>query len=47
MSDRPDDDRLDSKPPLLGSWRNLYGLLLVALASYIGIGAAVTWMYAP
>ena len=40
-------DRLDERPPLLGSWRALYAVVLLALASYITVGSALTWVYAP
>ena len=45
--ERDENDRLDARPPLLGSWRNLYTVVLLALASYIGLGSAITWWYAP
>jgi hypothetical protein len=32
----------DEPPPLLGSWRNLYGVLLVELAVLVGIFYALT-----
>jgi len=47
VTERPEGDRLDATPPLLGSWRNLYAVVLLALASYIGVGSAVTWWFAP
>ncbi len=45
--DRAVSDRLDARPPLLGSWRNLYAVALLALASYIGLGSLTTWIFAP
>jgi hypothetical protein len=46
-TDRAVSDRLDARPPLLGSWRNLYAVVLLALASYIGLGSLTTWIFAP
>lgn len=36
-------DRLDSRPPLLGTWRNLYVVLVVELAALVAGFAALTW----
>jgi hypothetical protein len=33
----------EEAPPLLGSWRNLYLLLLVELAALVAGFAALTW----
>jgi len=42
MSDDP--DRLDAPPPLLGSWRNLYALVLGALAAQIALYSWLSWV---
>ncbi len=36
-------DPPDAPPPLLGSWRNLYVVLLVELAALVAGFAALTW----
>lgn len=33
----------EEPPPILGSWRRLYGVLLVELAALVGLFAALTW----
>lgn len=38
---------LEGKPPVLGSWRRLYAVVIGALVLYIAVGALVTWVYAP
>ena len=42
MARPPARDVLPEAPPLLGSWRNLYVLLLVELAALVGLFAAIT-----
>jgi hypothetical protein len=34
---------IDEPPPLLGSWRNLYLLLIVELAAVVAGFALLTW----
>jgi hypothetical protein len=41
------DAQLDSRPPLLGSWRNLYLLVLGALALQVALYYALTRAYSP
>lgn len=41
MSDEPD---LDDPPPLLGSWRNLYALVIGALVAQIALYAWLSWV---
>lgn len=36
---------LDDKPPLLGSWRNIYALVAAVLVVIIVVGALVTEAY--
>jgi hypothetical protein len=36
---------LDDAPPLLGSWRNIYLLLLGTLALLVALFWALTWIY--
>ena len=33
----------EEPPPILGTWTNLYGVLLVELATLVGLFAALTW----
>jgi hypothetical protein len=37
---------LDDAPPLLGSWRNIYLLVLGTLALLVAVFSAITWAYA-
>jgi hypothetical protein len=37
------DDELEAAPPVLGSWRNLYLLVLGALAAQIAVYSWLTW----
>ena len=39
---RPDADDLEAPPPVLGSWRNVYALVLAALAVVIALLYALT-----
>ncbi|MEZ4234734.1 MAG: hypothetical protein R3F59_00930 [Myxococcota bacterium] len=41
------DDRLDDRPPLLGSWRNLYLLVLGCLALDVLLMALFTAATSP
>ena len=41
--DKPETDVLDDRPPLLGSWRNIYTVVLLQLAALVGLFAFVTW----
>lgn len=36
---------LDDVPPLLGSWRNIYFLVLGTLAMLVALFGALTWAY--
>lgn len=36
---------LDDVPPLLGSWRNIYLLVLGTLALLVALFRALTWAY--
>ncbi|HVG59030.1 MAG TPA: hypothetical protein VNA24_10785 [Hyalangium sp.] len=36
---------LDDAPPLLGSWRNIYLLVLGTLALLVALFRALTWAY--
>lgn len=36
----------EAPPPLLGSWRALYALVLGALAVQVALYAWITWIYA-
>ncbi len=36
-------DAVDEPPPLLGSWRNLYALLLVELVTLIVLFTSLGW----
>lgn len=36
---------LDDVPPLLGSWRNIYLLVLGTLALLVALFKALTWAY--
>jgi hypothetical protein len=40
---RSGGDAVDEPPPLLGSWRNLYTLLLVELATLIVLFTSLGW----
>ena len=42
MSDDP--EHLDDPPPLLGSWRNLYALVLGALVAQILLYSWLSWV---
>ena len=45
MSGDDDRDGLDSPPPLLGSWRNLYLLVVAVLFGQIALYAWITgWL---
>lgn len=39
--------QLEEPPPLLGSWRRLYAVVILVLVADIVIGALVTWGLAP
>lgn len=48
MSDARDDAdaaQLDDKPPLLGSWRNIYTLVIGTLVVVIALFTIVTKVY--
>ncbi len=42
MSD-PEDNELEEGPPVLGSWRNLYALVIGALFTQIVVYSLLTW----
>jgi len=45
-----DDEKrpeLDDAPPVLGSWRNIYGLVLGVLCAIVVALAVITKVYAP
>jgi hypothetical protein len=42
-SPRPSGAAPDAPPPLLGSWRALYGLVLGELAALVALFSALTW----
>ena len=44
MSDRPE---LDDRPPILGSWRNIYAVVIGTLIALIVAFTIVTKVYAP
>jgi len=41
MSDEPDE--LDAPPPVLGTWRNLYALVIAVLFGQIALYGVITW----
>ncbi len=43
----PGGDGLEAPPPLLGSWRNLYALVLGWLALQVVVYWTITQVYAP
>lgn len=36
---------LDDAPPLLGSWRNIYLLVVGVFVLFVVLGTALTWVY--
>lgn len=44
-SPHKNDKQLNHPPPVLGSWRNLYILVLINLASLIGLFYVLTEVY--
>lgn len=38
-----DPRQVDTPPPLLGSWRTIYALVLAELATLVALFAALTW----
>jgi hypothetical protein len=36
---------LDETPPLLGSWRNVYLMVLGAFALFVVLFSVLTWVY--
>jgi hypothetical protein len=45
--DENESDGIEAPPPVLGSWRNLYALVLGALAVQVLVYWVVTQVYAP
>ena len=41
--DGSDEDDVGSRPPIVGSWRNAYLVVLLALAIDIALLALLTW----
>jgi hypothetical protein len=35
----------DDKPPLFGSWRRAYSIVLITLVAFIALFAVATWHY--
>jgi hypothetical protein len=45
MTDTPNQEELDDRPPILGSWKNLYILVLVVHAIIIVLFYLITRAY--
>ena len=41
----PARPEMNDQPPLLGSWRNIYALVIGALVFFIGAFSAITWAF--
>jgi hypothetical protein len=46
MSDAPERAEMDDRPPVLGTWRNIYAVVLGTLVVLVVVFTLVTWVYA-